>query len=307
MALSSLIAVFCALAYVYFDGTSAFDGVDGLVNTWWWPPKLTPWVSAAWNVGLSIIIAFLISYLSKAFNVLRSMTMLQGTLFLFLQLGSPSSFTALGSGTLMALTAVVCFYMFFSVYGLYDCCQRNVFMSFLLISAGSAIDASFILLMPVFIMASVQMRIFNMRTLLAIFMGAVTPWIIFVGFGLVDFAEIHLPPMSDFGLLSEGWVTVSAVIASFFGVFAWVQSIMKLLTYNARSRAMLSVITITMFLSIVAALLINAYSFLALLNCTVALMLGHTFGVVYNGRKSYLPILGIIFMYLVIFTWRLIV
>lgn len=305
VALSSLIAVFCALAYVYLDGAGVSNGVDGLVRTWWWPPELTPWASAACNVGLSIIIAFLISYLSKAFNVLRSMTMLQGTLFLFLQVGSPASFAAFGSSTLMALTAVICFYLFFSVYGMGDYCQRNVFMAFLLISAGCAIDASYILLIPIFLMASVQMRIFNMRTLMAIFMGIVTPWIIYVGFGLVDFDEIVFPPLSDFGVLSEGWVTVSALLSSFIGVFAWVQSIMKLLTYNARSRAMLSVITITMLLSVVGALLINAYSFLALLNCTVALMLGHTFGVVYNGRKSYLPILGIMLVYLAIFTWRL--
>ena len=51
--------------------------------------------------------------------------------------------------------------------------------------------------MLVFLLACVQMQVFNGRTLVAALIGIITPWWILLGFGIISPADIHLPVITS--------------------------------------------------------------------------------------------------------------
>lgn len=302
------LAVGGAIAYSILAGQSGPAGMSGIVERWSGPWPLGHWAGLSLGIAANGLIALLLVYLNKTFNVLRCMTMLQSTLFLVMAMATPWQLVTLTGGTVVALVAMACSFILFGEYGNAAECQRRVFLAMLLLSAGMAIDATFALLLPIFMLACAQMRILNLRTVLAMLMGIATPWILLLGFGIVSPGELAVPEFAGYSGLSGKTAMQTAIAAAatgFVGVAAWTQNLMKILTYKAQSRAMLSVLTLLM-LAGVAGVAIDpsaAASLCPLLSCCCALQLGHVFGVVYDKRRSWIAIVCIIAIYLTFFAW----
>lgn len=309
MALTALVVVACALVYAVIGDVVYPAGDGGFVRGWGGPwlerGHVGMWVGLALTLGLAVFIGTL----NRTFNLLRSMTWLHGAFFLMLTLATPSLMLNFYPGLLLAATVMLgCFLMFVSYND--RMAQRQVFLTFLLLSAGAALDYSFVVYMPVFWLATAQMRIFSMRSFVASLMGIATPWIILLGFRIVDISDLQVPHFyasnTLLGARSITWMIGVGVFSAFLGVSAWIQSAIKILSYNAQSRAMLSVITVVLFFTLVfgAADYRHLAVFLPLLNCSVALQEGHLFSVIYRRQKSYYAILAILIIYLGLFAWR---
>lgn len=302
------LAVAGAIAYAVIYGQAVPAGLDGVVAAWSGPWRIEQWLSLGLGIAANGLIALLLVYLNKTFNVLRCMTMLQSTLFLCMTLATPWHLAMLTSGTVVALVAMACCFILFAEYGNAANCQRRVFLTFLLLSTGAAVDATFVVLLPIFMFACVQMRVMNLRTILAILMGMATPWVILLGFGIVKPDELAVPRFSGYAGLSAPGASeaaIAAAITGFVGIAAWTQNLMKILTYKAQSRAMLSLLTLLMVVCVIgiAADPSAAQSMSPLLACCAALQLGHVFGAIHTARRSWIAILCIIVIYITFFAW----
>lgn len=309
--LAGTLAVAGAIVYAIHCGQGAPAGIDGIVAAWSGPWHFGLWTGLGLGIAANGLIALLLIYLNKTFNVLRCMTMLQTTLYLIMALATPWQLSTLTTSTLLALVAMTCCFILFAEYGNAADCQRRVFLSFLLMSSGAAIDASFVLLLPIFMFACVQMRVMTLRTILAILMGIATPWIILLGFGIVKPEQLAMPPISGYaGLSATGAAeaAVAAALTGFVGIAAWTQNVMKILTYKAQSRAMLSMLTLLMLACMIAIAAdpSAAQSLCPLLSCGAALQLGHAFGAIHTAPRSWIAIVCIILIYLTFFAWTVI-
>lgn len=306
--LAGTLSVAGAIAYAVIYGQSVPSGLDGIVAAWSGPWHIEQWLSLGLGIAANGLIALLLVYLNKTFNVLRCMTMLQSTLFLCMSLATPWHLAMLTSGTVVALVAMVCCFILFAEYGNAADCQRRVLLTFLLLSGGVAVDATFVVLLPIFMFACVQMRVMNLRTILAILMGIATPWIILLGFGIVKPDQLAVPRFSGYAGLSAPGATEAAIVAAltgFVGIAAWTQNVMKILTYKAQSRAMLGQLTLLMLVGVIGIAVdpSAAQSLCPLLMCAAAVQLGHAFGAIHNTSRSWIVIVCIIVIYLTFSAW----
>lgn len=307
--LAALLAAACAWAYASLGCPPELPADGALVPGWSFDGVLAgPWALAA-GWAANVAIAALMCYINKAFNLLRGMTMLQGALFLVMEVATPVLLLSFSPGLLLCLVLAVCMLVMYLSYGNPNA-QRGVFLVFLLLSAGAATDYSFLAFMPVFWLGCAQMRIFSLRTVLASLMGLVTPWIIFFGFGLLEPSSLAMPRVYDgFSVDSLGDAALlgSSAFTSLAALFAWAQNVIKLLAYNAQSRAMLSLANVAMFMAIAvgATNMSHMETLLPAINFFASLQLAHLFVSTCKGPRSWWGIISFIIIYLAIYAWRL--
>ena len=270
-------------------------GGDGLVGSW--PTALMaahPAVNVALGLALNLALAAALAWVCGEFNLLRSITRLQSSAFLMMQLAVPSLMAYAAVPTVMALAVVVCMALMFSVYGQPGPLgMRRVMMVFFILSAGSAFAWECLIYVPVMLLACAQMRVMTLRGLLAAVMGLAGPWVIILGLGLATPADVQWPARAGVMLSALGAPAMAATALTGFAVVAyWLLNVMKYLTYNARSRAMISVVTVVSLVTVLAAAVDYAYAlaFEPLLCVCAALQMGHLFGVMYTRRKSWIAI-----------------
>lgn len=310
---AALIMVAIGALYVVLSGslgtslpTSGDQGI-GLPSPSHW--GLTHWWSLGINVAANLVIIMLMSHINKAFNVLRAMTWLQVGLFGVMQCAVPRELTSLNSGTAVCLVVVCCIYLIFSCYAEAGR-VRTVFLAFLLLSAGLAMQYCFALYIVVFWLMLAQMRIFSTRVLLASLMGIATVWIILFGFGIITPADLHMHHISSvfdaigyrsaLYLLGVVGVTVMLLLVTF------ALNVMKTIAYNARARAYNGALTV---LSVVTAAAMaidyeNILAYLPLLNFCAAYQATHYF-VNHRYDRQYIGIIAIVGIYFALYIWRL--
>lgn len=283
-----------------------YPAVSGGVVAQWSAPWRMAWpgLNAALGLAVNIALAVALVQLNGVFNLLRSITRLQAAAFLLIQMSVPAIVAYATPAVVTAAAVVACMALMFSVYASGGPLgMRRVFLVFLILSAGSAIAWPCVLYIPVMLLGCAQMRVFSLRTLLAAGMGIATPWIIILGFGMASPSDIHWPAAP--GGRTNG--AVAAVgLSAFAAVACWLLNAMKYLTYNAHSRAMISLVTVTTGVTVIAAAAryADALSLLPMLNVCAALQLGHLFGVIHTGRRSFIGILLCLLPFVLLGIWN---
>ncbi|MCM1225286.1 MAG: hypothetical protein NC548_63635 [Lachnospiraceae bacterium] len=302
LVLASLLALGCALACVGLAGYPPALQSFGLAKAWsgeWVVPQpASMWIA----VGLNIGIAAMLAYVNKAFNLLRCLTMLQGTVFLFMQMASSRLLVEVNPGLALCFAWIVCMLLLFPNFSA-SMPQKEVFLAFAIMSGMSACVDEALILIPGLWLACGQMRIFNIRTVLASLMGLACPWIIFFGFCLIGPDGIQPPSLLKFGDALSGIDSLFLALLAFtvfLGAVCWVQNFMKYLTYTAKYRAYQGFVTVSMLLCVlgIACDVADSLAILPVLNVCVALQVAHLFGVIHFTRKSWIPILIILLIYL---------
>jgi len=273
-----------------------------------------PWLAgntAAPYIGifLTLTAAALLININSTFNLLRNITRLQASTFVVMMMSAPALVVNLCQQMVSALVVILCLYMMFSTYTDRMAMPR-VFLVFAILSACAGFDVVFIGLIPVFLLGCAQMRIFSLRAVLAMLMGIATPWIILLCFGIVAPSDISWPdiPAADTTVRGD-WllpVILAASMVVFVAVTAWVQNLMKYLTYNARSRAMLSMVTVLTFATVIFAAVnyTDLFASFPLLCVCASLQVGHLFGVVHTRPKSYIAIFCFLLPFILIAVWN---
>lgn len=302
LVLASLIAVACALVNVAIAGypgpLEAYGIVTDWSGAWSLPQPLSLCLALCANVG----IAALLSYINKRYNLLRCLTMLQGTTFLFMQAATPQMLTELNAGLVLCVAWLACALLIFPHFSS-AMPQKEVFLGFAIMSGLSGMIGEALIFIPGLWLACAQMRILNLRTVLASLMGIACPWIIVFGFLLASPFHTEWPRLLSFSHPFAGLApTYIGVLAFtvFAGAAAWVQNFMKFLTYTAKYRAYQGFVTASMLLAALgmACNLADSYVLLPTLNVCVSLQVAHLFGSIHFTRRSYIPILIILLFYL---------
>lgn len=281
-------------------------GNGGLLSAWSLPWLANSPLAPYLGLACTAVVATLLITVNSTFNLLRNITRLQATAFIIMQMAAPAVVVHLCAPMASAAVVLCCMYLLFSIYGDRDA-TSTVFLIFFILSLCASWDVLFVALMPVFMLGCAQMRILSLRSISAMLIGTVTPWIILTGFGIVDISSIKWPQLQEttqsekFNLPLVAAVSLSAFVT----VAAWLQNLMKYLTYNAHSRAMLSMVTVLSLTVIILGLcnLSNLYASLPLLNVCAALQLGHLFGVVHTRPKSYIAILCVFLPFILLTIW----
>ncbi len=299
-----------AVVVSFFEGDIIpFIGSNGLglpsANEWIAPGVLSLFI----NVTLNTAIALLMVFLNKRFNVFRNVSSLFAGMFFILQMPFPSMFGQFYGGTLLCLIAILSTILLFASFNRPYPLQP-IFLIFFLFATASFTQYAYLLYLPIFLLGCGQMRIFNIKTILAAGMGTVTPLWILWGFGIITFESISIPDFKSIlsaidsielfqMLLSVGFTLFLCLI---FGTL----NLIRIFNYNAQTRSYNGFISI---LSIATMLFVifdypNLAIYIPILNCCTAFQIGHFFST-NNSRRSYIAIIGIILTYATLYIWSL--
>lgn len=276
-------------------------------NLWIPDPEVSLWV----NVGAIIVLAVMMVVVNGLFNFIRSLSIGYATLFLFMELSEPDDLSQFNGGVLMLAGVLVCMPLLFSAFANPQA-TRRIFLLFFLLSAGMAVYYGFLFLLPLFLIGMLQMRVLKWRPLLAAVLGIITPWWIMVGFGIIDVTKLAWPEFTGIfaGFDPEEAIhgVVIAAVTGFLSIAAWVMNFTKLITYNAKTRAMNGFVS----LGALAAMLMMAFdysnfpAYMSVLNCFTAYQIGHYIAI-RQPDNGYIFSLTIMVVYVSFYIWRVII
>jgi hypothetical protein bfra3_14167 len=277
-------------------------------------PSANEWISdnalsLAVSLGLNIVISFLLLYINRRFNIIRSVSMLFAGMFLVMQAGQPSLMGQLYDGSVMCFLILLAIIPFFSTFQRPDR-TRRIFLSFFLISFGSLTGYAYAVYLIVFLIGCFQMQCLTFKGLLAAATGIFTPYWILWGFGIISLSSFRMPEFINIFDALEGhdlaqivvYTSVNLILGVGFGIF----NMIKIYSYNGRARAyngfwiILTIIT-TLFVVIDYT---NLIIYLPILNCCTAIQIGHFF-TINNTRRTYIPICCIYVIYIALYIWSI--
>lgn len=312
-------ALFAALIIMVLSAVYALDAgevsqtsgrQDGILRT---PIDivLTGNVSMWVNFTTLAIIVGMMIFINKIYNIPRTITLIYATMFAVMMTATPDITARFCDSTVLCAVVMVCMILMFGVYGRLDC-QENIFTVFLLLSASTMLQYAMVLYIPVFFIACAQMRVMSFRTIMAALLGVVTPWWILFGFGIISPDDICFPGfVSVFAAadrLDAFIMIVTASLTVILAVTAYLLSLLKLMTYNARMRACNGLLLLITFVTIPAMCFdfTNFVTYMTLLNCCTAFLTGHLF-LIRSNPRSWIAITSIILSYYVLYIWKIFV
>lgn len=285
----------------------------GLVDNWSGVWCAHPYIGLGIELGIVGLIMLLMAYLNKAYNLLRTMSMLHCTLFILMEAATPPLLLTLNPGAVLCLVVLLCIAILFFDHMHAQPDTRRIFLVFFLLSICASAQYAFVVYIPVFLLACIQLKLFSLRALSAILLGIISPWIILMGFGIVVPDDLQMPM---FALEMPQWAhprtmlfVATVVVTVVLSVLALLQNLIKIISYNAQSRAMQSVMT-TITVVTIAAVVVdfrNIYAYLTLLNCIAAFQLTHMFVAIHNFARSYLAVLFLVILYISLFIMKMMV
>ena len=212
-------------------------------------------LSAAINVMCLLATGGLMLALNKVFTYVRSTTRLFSSAFFLLQLANPQGLVSLNPGTVLCLvTAVATLPLFASFQDRHA--QRSIFLIFALASAGTMFHYGFLVLIPAFILGFLNMGVLNLKGILAMLFGLVTPFWIVLGLGIAsptDFCPPHIQGIWALDL--DGGINTLLVLAAVTAVVGIVLAVMNLMTimnYRMQTRAYNAFFVLTLLITVIA-------------------------------------------------------
>lgn len=269
-------------------------------------------LGGAWGAILGIastlLTALMMQLTNKSYNMLRSDTALPAAMFTTLMLALPTLATTPGIGMLLAPAMTAGAYLLFSTYA-DPSTRRRVFLMFTCVSTLAFVSPIFIYYLPVMLLGCAQMRIFDLRTLLAALIGIITPPWILVGSGLVAIGDLPRPTFSTPNIMIEEPYTLTVLGVSALVIIAGIcftsANLIKVYSYNSRTRAFNGYYTV-MFLATVLLTIIdfnNLISYLPLLMAMTAYQASHFFIPQNSGRHNWIGIVILLAISWSLFAW----
>lgn len=261
------------------------------------------------NIAALGCICILMHFITRAYKVPRTMTVVHITLFAVMCAATPMLTVGLCSGTVVCLLTGVAMVLMFSCFG-NPRPQRRVFLAFFILSGAASCQYAFAVYIPVFLAACAQMRIFTLRTVLAALLSIITPWWLLFGFGVITLDDLHLPQIvSIFASIDLGRAIVLLTTVALTVVLclsAYLLTILKLITYNAQTRARNGFLTLLTLVTAIAMAVdySNLPAYLTMFNFCTSFMLAHLI-TIHAGEKSGVGIALIIITYLSLYVWTL--
>ena len=210
--------------------------------------------------------------LNKVFSYVRSVTHLFVSVFYLLQVANPAGLVSFNAGTLMCLMTAIAMMPLFASYQDRHA-QRSIFLIFALVATGSMFHYGFVMLIPAFLLGFLNMGVFNLKGMLAMLFGLVTPFWIVLGLGIASPSDFTMPQFNGIWHVSgQPWtnfVLILAAITALLGLVLAVLNLMTIMNYRMQTRVY------------------NAFFIFVLVMTVIALCID------YKNVAVYLPLLGL--------------
>lgn len=271
-------------------------------NRWLPPGELSLVISlAAMALTATSFIA-----LNKVFNFMRAPSALTSSLYITMLTSLPMAAGQFYGGTLMCLVLLGVTALMFSCYG-DTSANRLVFLIFFILATASLIQYAFMFYLPVAVLGLAQMRILNLRSIIAAVTGIICPIWILYGLGLMDTADIGWPHFaSTFSRLSlPDMITVFAAVGITIGLGfgSMCANLIKILSYNAKFRAYNGFLTLLLISTILLTIVDynNLSVYFPLLCLAGAYQVAHYFSIRRPKGVAWF-ILAVIIVYLAVYS-----
>ncbi len=279
--------ILCALALMVATAVALMMGVQPQVDETsgiFFTDKGTdvgsPALSATVNVLCLLVSGGIILALNKVFSYVRSVTHLMVSSFFLLQLANPAGLVSFNAGTMLCLVMAMAALPLFAAFQDRHS-QRIIFLIFAMVVAGSMFHYGFLMLLPAFLLGFFNMGVFNLKGLLAMLFGIVTPFWIVLGLGLAapaDFAAPHIHGIwTVVGQTPVNPLLVLAVVISVLGIVLAVINLMTIMNYRMQTRVY-NYFFVFVLVSMVIALCIDFSDvavYLPLLGLMVGIQIAH--------------------------------
>ena len=236
--------------------------------------------SAAINVFSLFVMGGIMLALNKVFSYIRSVTRLFVSVFFLLQLANPAGLVSFNAGTLLGLVTVMLVLPLFASFQDRHS-QRNIFLVFAVIAAGSMFHYGFLVLIPAFVLGFLNMGVFNLKGLLAMLFGLITPFWIVMGMGIVTPADFVMPHVDGIWNLTDwsdlGMTHILASLIAVMGIVLAVMNLMTIMNYRMQTRVYNAFFVFVLVMAIIALCIDfgNVVVYLALLSLMVAVQIAH--------------------------------
>lgn len=272
----------------------------------WWPQgTATMWAT----ILLVLVIAGLMIYVNRRFNVLRTLSVYFGGLFLAMAAATPGVTVFFSGAVLLPIILLAAMSLLYKAFNSRQA-PRYVLLAFFLLGSGALFQYGFLFYVPVFLAGIGQMRAFNIKTLLAALMGLFAPLWIAWGGGLAPFdfwnrmrVEVSLP--TTLSVIPGGIPYIASLVFTILlGAVLGMVNFFRIYAYNARARAYNALLSgISIFTAAFAVLnYANSQFYILMLDCCVAFQMGHFFRI-YLQRRAYILALALMAVYGGIYVW----
>lgn len=274
-------------------------------NLWIGDGHVSMWVNTLLTLGL----AALMVTLNRTYNLLRTPTLMEATLFLLMSLSAPVLSDALNTGTMLTLVLLVCLFLLYSTYQT-GYCRERIFLIFFLLSLATMTQYCYAVYIPVFIIGTAQMRIFSLKTVLATLMGLITPWFVALGCGIISFSELRFPDIpaavATFSLAENFRLIASAGLSAVLLVVGWCLNFPRMIAYNAHLRAYNGTLSVLSLFTLLALCFdfTNMAAYAPVVFMCAAFYMGR-FLATNSSPRSYIPIITIFSLYTALLIWTL--
>lgn len=272
----------------------------------WWPQgPATMWGT----ILLVLVIAGLMIYVNRRFNVLRTLSVYFGGLFLVMAAATPGVTVFLSGAVLLPIILLGAMSLLYRSFNSRQA-PRYMLLAFFLLGTGALFQYGFLFYVPVFLVGIGQMRVFGLKTLLAALMGLLAPlWIAWgAGWAPFDFwnhihVEVSFP--TTLSAIPGGIPYIASLAFTILlGVALGMVNFFKIYAYNARARAYNGLLSgVSVFTAIFAVLnYANSQFYILMLDCCVAFQMGHYFRI-YLQQRAYIVALALMAVYGGIYVW----
>ena len=237
-------------------------------------------LSAFINIVCLLTTGGIMLALNKVFSYVRSVTHLFVSAFFLLQLANPTGLVSFNAGTLLCLLTTIAMLPLFGSYQDKHS-QRSIFLIFAILAAGSMFHYGFLFLIPAFILGFLNMGVLNLKGLLAMLFGLVTPFWIVLGLGIAAPSSFTVPHINGiWNLTGQPWTNLMLVLAALtvvLGIVLAARNLLTIMNYRMQTRVYNAFFIFTLVMAVIALCIdySNIQVYLPLLNLMVAVQIAH--------------------------------
>ena len=279
--------ILCALALMVATAVALTMGVQpvrgestGVFFSWTDPLIETGPLSAALNVLCLLATGGIMLAINKVFSYVRAVTHLFVSAFFLLEIAQPAELVSLHIGTLLSLLTVLLVLPLFASYQDRHS-QRNIFLVFAVVAAGSMFHYGFLALLPAFLLGFLNMGVLNLKGVLAMLFGLITPFWIVLGMSIATPDDFNMPQLTGiWDMVNQTAVTSLLVLVAVIAVMGIVLAVMNLMTimnYRMQTRVYNAFFVFMLIMAVIALCVDfgDATVFLPLLSLMVAVQIAH--------------------------------
>lgn len=268
---------------------------------------IAPAVGRGINTLLILGMAAWLIILNHRRNFMPTPSLAYASAFLMICSANVQSNLYLTTSTLLGAANLYCISMLMSQRG-----QRNsstaIFLIMSLLSWGSMCQYAFLFFIPIYACCAVMIKIFRWKEWCAMLAGVLSPYIIMMGFGIVDPSCMHIPAinniwMSNAPMAADVIYVVIAAVTALWALLLGLRNALSLISANTATRAFNNIITLPGIAVLILMIIDfgNIHAYFTTLALLASCQIGYLYALSRQRKPSPLPLAILFVIYIALF------